>query len=151
MIYFQNHTLLFQVNGRSDSDFCEKSFNKKKDFSYGVFSIGCACKYNVTLGFELMLQKESAHNLFRYSLLFLLPCYLKLFLDSLCVVMWTCLTLRESFLTMHVDWIHISLIGIVIAIVSFYVCKAITFAESQENSSICVAWLTGPTGRAKNV
>ena len=65
--------------------------------------------------------------------------------------MWTCLTLRESFLTMHVDWIHISLIGIVIAIVSFYVCKAITFAESQENSSICVAWLTGPTGRAKNI
>ena len=63
--------------------------------------------------------------------------------------MWTCLTLRESFLTMHVDWIHISLIGIVI--VSFYVCKAITFAESQENSSICDALLMGPTGRAKNV
>ena len=63
--------------------------------------------------------------------------------------MWTCLTLRESFLTMHVDWIHISLIGIVI--VSFYVCKAITFAESQENSSICVTWWMGPTGRVKNV
>ena len=54
-----------QVNGRTDRDLCEKSFNKKTDFSYGVFSIGCACKLNITLGFELMLNKESAHNLFR--------------------------------------------------------------------------------------
>ena len=53
------------MNGQTDKDLCEKSFNKKTDFSYGVFSIGCACKLNITLGFELMLNRESAHNLFR--------------------------------------------------------------------------------------
>ena len=59
----------YRVNGRTDSDFCEKPFNQKTDFSYGVFSVGCACKYNITYGFELMLNKESAHNLFRYSII----------------------------------------------------------------------------------
>ena len=59
----------YRVNGRTDSDFCEKAFNQKTDFSYGVFSVGCACKYNITYGFELMLNKESAHNLFRYSII----------------------------------------------------------------------------------
>ena len=35
------------------------------DFSFRVFSVGCACKVNVTYGYELMLCKESAHNIFR--------------------------------------------------------------------------------------
>ena len=59
----------YRVNGRTDSDFCVKAFNQKTDFSYGVFSVGCACKYNITYGFELMLNKESAHNFFRYSVI----------------------------------------------------------------------------------
>ena len=49
----------------SDCEFCEKNFNKHTDFSYGVFSVGCACPLNITYGYELMLCKESAHNLFR--------------------------------------------------------------------------------------
>ena len=50
----------YRVNGRSDSDFCEKAFNQKTDFSYDVF---------ITYGFELMLNKESAHNIVRYSII----------------------------------------------------------------------------------
>ena len=44
---------------------CQKDSATKKDFSYGVFSIGCCCNLNITYGFELMLCKESAHNFFR--------------------------------------------------------------------------------------
>ena len=53
------------VRNISDCEFCEKSFNKHTDFSYGVFSVGCLCPLNITYGYELMLCKESAHNLFR--------------------------------------------------------------------------------------
>ena len=49
----------------SDCELCTKSFNKHTDFSYGVFSVGCACPQNITYGFEIMLCKESAHNIFR--------------------------------------------------------------------------------------
>ena len=42
-----------------------KYLTRKLIFSYGIFSIACHCKYNITYGFELMLHKESAHNLFR--------------------------------------------------------------------------------------
>ena len=55
----------YVVRNISDCEFCEKSFNKHTDFSYGVFSVGCACPLNITYGYELMLCKESAHNLFR--------------------------------------------------------------------------------------
>lgn len=55
----------YVVRNVSDCDFCEKSFNKHTDFSYGVFSVGCACPLNITYGYELMLCKESAHNIFR--------------------------------------------------------------------------------------
>ena len=53
------------VRNMNDCEFCEKSFNKHNDFSFGVFSVGCACPLNITYGYELMLCKESAHNLFR--------------------------------------------------------------------------------------
>lgn len=36
------------------------------DFSAGVYSVGCCCSANITLGFELMLLKESPRNLFRF-------------------------------------------------------------------------------------
>ena len=35
------------------------------DFSFGVFSVGCICPYNITMGYKLMLCKESAQNIFR--------------------------------------------------------------------------------------
>ena len=55
----------YVVRNITDCDFCTKNFNDHMDFSYGVFSVGCACKLNVTYGYELMLCKESAHNIFR--------------------------------------------------------------------------------------
>ena len=55
----------YEVHRVVDKDFCNKAFNKAKDFVFGVFSCGCACPRNVTYGFELMLHKESCHNLFR--------------------------------------------------------------------------------------
>ena len=53
------------VRNVSDCEFCSKSFNKHTNFSVGVFSVGCACPYNITYGYELMLCRESAHNIFR--------------------------------------------------------------------------------------
>ena len=55
----------YEVRNVTDCDFCEKEFNKHNDFSFGVFSVGCMCPYNITMGYELMLCKESAHNIFR--------------------------------------------------------------------------------------
>ena len=56
----------YTVSGQKDVDYCNKAFDTKRDFSYGVFSIGCCCDLNITYGFELMLSKESAHNFFRF-------------------------------------------------------------------------------------
>ena len=53
------------VRNTADCEFCCKAFKKHTDFSYGVFSVGCACELNITYGYELMLCKESAHNIFR--------------------------------------------------------------------------------------
>ena len=53
------------VRNTADCEFCCKAFNKHTDFLYGVFSVGCACELNITYGYELMLCKESAHNIFR--------------------------------------------------------------------------------------
>jgi hypothetical protein len=55
----------YEVRNITDCDFCEKAFNKHRDFSHGVFSVGCACATNITYGFELMLCHESSHNIFR--------------------------------------------------------------------------------------
>ena len=30
--------------------FCVQAFNKARDFSYGVFSVGCSCPSNITYG-----------------------------------------------------------------------------------------------------
>lgn len=38
-----------------------------KKFAFGVFSAGCACKKNITYGYEIMLNPESAHNVFRQA------------------------------------------------------------------------------------
>lgn len=55
----------YDVRNVTDCDFCEKNFNKHRDFTHGIFSVGCACAVNVTYGYELMLCRESAHNIFR--------------------------------------------------------------------------------------
>ena len=55
----------YLVGNTPDCDFCVKDFNKHRDFSFGIFSAGCACPLNITYGFEIMLCRESAHNLFR--------------------------------------------------------------------------------------
>lgn len=56
----------YRVNRQVDSDYCDKSFNSHSNFSNGIFSVGCSCQYNITFGFELMLERESAHNMFRF-------------------------------------------------------------------------------------
>ena len=61
------HPKKYNVRSKTDSDFCDKSFEAKKGFAFGVFSVGCSCPLNVTYGFEMMLTRESAHNLFRYA------------------------------------------------------------------------------------
>ena len=60
--YPRNYT----VSGTKDDDICAKRIQEKRDFSHGIFSVGCCCKYNITYGYELMLQPESTHNLFRF-------------------------------------------------------------------------------------
>ena len=59
------HPKKYEVRSVTDCDFCEKGFDKHNDFSFGVFSVGCLCPFNITMGFELMLCKESSHNIFR--------------------------------------------------------------------------------------
>ena len=59
------HPKKYEERSVTDCDFCEKGFDKHNDFSFGVFSVGCLCPFNITMGFELMLCKESSHNIFR--------------------------------------------------------------------------------------
>ena len=56
----------YEVSRQIDADICEKSFNYHSDFCAGIFNVGCGCSANVTLGFEIMLAKESPRNLFRF-------------------------------------------------------------------------------------
>ena len=60
------HPRKYNVYNKKDCEFCAKDFTSHKDFSPGLFSYGCACSYNITYGYEMMLCKESAHNLFRF-------------------------------------------------------------------------------------
>ena len=54
------------VSGRKDKDFCSKQFPENRIFSYGVNSGGCCCPLNITYFFELMLERESPENIFRF-------------------------------------------------------------------------------------
>ena len=56
----------YKVSDQVDADLCDKAFVYHGDFSAGVYSVGCCCSANITLGFELMLLKESPRNLFRF-------------------------------------------------------------------------------------
>lgn len=59
------HPKKYEVRAKQDADFCDKAFDSKSGFAFGLFSVGCSCPANITYGFELMLSRESAHNLFR--------------------------------------------------------------------------------------
>ena len=75
----EQHPLMFYPNWRvkkypsnynikgskGSTDSCNKEYNKTKDFVHGIFSVGCACPLNITLGFEIMKNQESANNMFR--------------------------------------------------------------------------------------
>ena len=50
---------------KSKTDSCNKNYKQTKGFAFGLFTVGCACPRNITLGWEMMQKKESAHNLFR--------------------------------------------------------------------------------------
>ena len=39
-----------EVNKKKDADLCRKEFQSHADFTAGIFSLGCACEYNTTLG-----------------------------------------------------------------------------------------------------
>ena len=60
------HPSRYTVSDQVDTDLCEKSFSYSSDFVAGFYSVGCACDKNITLGFEVMLLKESPRNLFRF-------------------------------------------------------------------------------------
>ena len=42
----------YGVRNIRDCEFCENSFNKHTYFSYGVFSVGCACPLNITYALQ---------------------------------------------------------------------------------------------------
>ena len=56
----------YNVRGEVGPDACNKAIPNHRDFCHGIFSVGCACQYDITYGFELMLQHESTHNFFRF-------------------------------------------------------------------------------------
>ena len=49
----------------ASTDLCNKAFPSHDKFSAGIYSIGCGCEKNTTLGFELMINHEGPKNLFR--------------------------------------------------------------------------------------
>ena len=55
----------YVVSNVRDPDFCNKAYETAETFSFGFLSVGCCCQLNQTLGFELLLNKESPKNLFR--------------------------------------------------------------------------------------
>ena len=65
-----NHEILrypskYNVGTTSDKDLCKKNSKAPNNGkSAGIFSMGCAYPLNITLGFELMLERESPQNAF---------------------------------------------------------------------------------------
>ena len=55
----------YRVSSQTDVDICDKAFIEHNAFAAGIYSIGCGCDQNITLGFELMLRNEGPKNLFR--------------------------------------------------------------------------------------
>ena len=66
MLPLWRHPSKYEVSKQVDSDLCDKTFTYHDDFCAGIFSVGCGCENNITLGFEIMFAKESPRNLFRF-------------------------------------------------------------------------------------
>ena len=59
------HPKEYNIKSSKKQEKCNKNFTKEKNFRGGIFSVGCYCKLNITLGFEVMASAESEHNFFR--------------------------------------------------------------------------------------
>ena len=57
------HPKQYEVNKVKDKDLCEKAFIGHSDFAAGIFTAGCACRYNITLGFEIYFACSLATSL----------------------------------------------------------------------------------------
>ena len=69
--YYPNHPKKkilrkYVVYHTKDRELCQKSENSSRTNTSGIFSFGCLCPRAITMGFELMKQPESPHNLFRF-------------------------------------------------------------------------------------
>ena len=69
--YYPNHPKKkilkkYVVNNMRDRELCQKPENTSKTQASGVFSFGCLCPKSITMGFELMKNPESPHNVFRF-------------------------------------------------------------------------------------
>ena len=69
--FYPNHPIhtypkLYNIGSNVDKDSCDKNFSSHSQFVDGIFSIGCACKYSITYGFELMLHSESPRHFFHF-------------------------------------------------------------------------------------
>ena len=40
----------YKVSQKTDEDLCKKAFIGHSDFTAGIFTVGCACEYNITFG-----------------------------------------------------------------------------------------------------
>ena len=56
----------YSIKNQADPDRCQKEVNESKIFIEGLMTVGCSCRQNITLGFELMLQPENPRNIFRF-------------------------------------------------------------------------------------
>ena len=124
------HPKKYEVRTKQDADFCDKAFDSKKGFAFGVFSVGCSCPCpaNITYGFELMLSHESAHNLFR-----LLMCR-NLDIESLEGVIFDFACGLDPYLLNRWN-IYLQLNKILIELINFVV---LFILESQENLNFSV-------------
>ena len=66
MLPLWRHPSKYTVSKQADADLCDKTFTYHDNFCAGIYSVGCACPANITMGFEIMLVKESPRNLFRF-------------------------------------------------------------------------------------
>ena len=63
-----------KVNKKKDKDMCDKHFHSNSDFTAGIFSVGCSCEYNKTLGIYLFtgtVPQSLMVSLFYFSQIFL--------------------------------------------------------------------------------
>ena len=55
----------YSISGKIDENICGKKEEDGKQFTNGVFSIGCTCPKNITYGYELMKHKSERKIIFQ--------------------------------------------------------------------------------------